>query len=460
VWIGFCRLVSRVFYRTVEVVGRHNLPARGPAIVCANHTNALADVVVLQAASERVLHPLARSGLFQKSLLRPILGFIQAVPVYRAQDPGSDTGQNRGSFDRCFELLAAGGALVMFPEGVSHSEPALQPLKTGAARIALGSHLGGGPLPVVVPAGLTFVEKGRFRSRVLVQIGPVLTLDEVAVAAAVAPGEAAVGEPSPAAVREITARIDAAIRDLTLNAERWEDLRLLRQLERFFHFRRGRHPGRFSLERRFRTLQRMLRAHDQLRRDAPVELERLRRRLLRFERLRRLYRIEDYHLQARPELAPMAGRLIAGLLLGLALVGPAIWGLLTSGPAYALVAWWAPRASERFDQYDTNKIVLGIFAYGALWGVELTWFCVRFGVWPAGALFALSLPVAAAAGLALKGLLARLFDDARAFLVFRRRRDLQRYLLERRLEIEGDLAGLARRARSRDVRTRREACSV
>jgi hypothetical protein len=204
----------------------------------------------------------------------------------------------------------------------------------------------------------------------------------------------------------------------------------------------------------------MLRAHDQLRRDAPVELERLRRRLLRFERLRRLYRIEDYHLQARPELAPVAGRLVASVLLGLALLGPATWGLLTSGPAYALVSWWAPRASERFDQYDTNKIVLGIFAYGALWGVELTWFCLRFGIWPVGALFALSLPVAAAAGLGLKGLVGRLLDDARAFLLFHRRRDLQRYLLERRLEIEGDLAKLARRARSRGLGTQREACSA
>ena len=126
-WVAFCRLVARVFYRTVEVVGRGNLPATGAAIVCANHTNALADVVVLQSACDRVLHPLARSGLFEKRLLRPILSFIQAVPVYRAQDPGSDTSHNRGSFDRCFELLAHGGVLVLFPEGISHSEPALQP---------------------------------------------------------------------------------------------------------------------------------------------------------------------------------------------------------------------------------------------------------------------------------------------------------------------------------------------
>lgn len=442
-WIGFCRLVARVFYRTVEVVGRDHVPVNGPVIVCANHTNALADVVVLQSACDRVLHPLARSGLFEKRLLRPILALIQAVPVYRAQDAGSDTAQNRGSFDRCFDLLARGGALVLFPEGVSHSEPALQPLKTGAARIALGSALRGGPLPVIVPAGLTFVEKGRFRSRVLLQIGePVSSQDVV-------PAAATTGEPPAAPVRELTRRIDAAIRSLTLNAERWEDLRLLRQLERFFHFRRGRHPGRYSLERRFRTLQRMLRAYEDLRREAPADLDRLRRRLLWFERLRRRYRIEDYHLQARADRGLLAWRLLGGVALALLLGLPAVWGVLTSGLAYLLVAYVAPRASARFDQYDTNKIVLGIFAYGLLWGAELALVGLRYGWWPIAALFALSLPVGAAAALALLGLVRAVADDARALLLFGRRRDLGPYLLERRSEIERDLAALARRARTR-----------
>jgi 1-acyl-sn-glycerol-3-phosphate acyltransferase len=449
-WMGVCRLIARVFYRTVEVVGRENLPAGGAAIVCANHANALADVVVLQAAAPRVLHPLARSGLFSHRLLRPILALVQAVPVHRAQDPGSDTAANRGSFERCYELLASGGALVMFPEGVSHSEPALQPLKTGAARIALGSALLGGPLPEIVPVGLTYVEKGRFRSRVLLQVGERLPAHEMLeLARRLAPSGAP--EPPAPAVRALTARIDGAIRSLTLNAERWDDLRALRQLERFFHFRRGRHPGRFSLERRFRTLQRLLRTYEALRVESPVELERLRRRLLWFERLRRLYRIEDYHLHSLPGRASLAWRLGASLVLALALLLPAAWGVLTSGLAYLLVAWLAPRTSERFDQYDTNKIVLGIFAYGASWGAELLWVALRYEVWPAAVLFGASLPVGAAAALGLLRLVRAVADDARAFLVFRRRRELRPYLLERRREIERDLAALARRARASSV---------
>ena len=34
-------------------------------------------------------------------------------------------------------LSRSGGMVLIFPEGKSHSEPALAPLKTGVARIAL-----------------------------------------------------------------------------------------------------------------------------------------------------------------------------------------------------------------------------------------------------------------------------------------------------------------------------------
>ena len=40
-------------------------------------------------------------------------------------------------FSRSHELLAEKGALALFPEGTSHSDPALKPLTTGAARIVL-----------------------------------------------------------------------------------------------------------------------------------------------------------------------------------------------------------------------------------------------------------------------------------------------------------------------------------
>src|SRR5207244_528290 len=104
------------------------------------------------------------------------------VPVYRSQDTqgvaGSDpNAANERTFARCRELLRAGEALALFPEGTSHSDPQLRPLKSGAARIALsaerehqdstGQALG----LLVVPVGLGYEAKAIFRSRVLLVVG-------------------------------------------------------------------------------------------------------------------------------------------------------------------------------------------------------------------------------------------------------------------------------------------------
>ena len=64
----------------------------------------------------------------------------------------------------------SGGAITIFPEGKSHSEPQLAALKTGAARIALKA-LAGGADVTVVPVGLTYARKHRFRSEVCIEVG-------------------------------------------------------------------------------------------------------------------------------------------------------------------------------------------------------------------------------------------------------------------------------------------------
>jgi glycerol-3-phosphate O-acyltransferase/dihydroxyacetone phosphate acyltransferase len=93
------------------------------------------------------------------------------VPVYRAKDGGS-TSRNAEAFRTCQALLARGGLVALFPEGISHDEPDLQELKTGAARIALAAAIDDGTEHVtVVPVGLSYDAKARFRSRALVRVG-------------------------------------------------------------------------------------------------------------------------------------------------------------------------------------------------------------------------------------------------------------------------------------------------
>ena len=62
----------------------------------------------------------------------------RAIPAYRRQDQ-SDMTKHEDTFGRCYELLNEGGTLAIFLEGISHAEPHLAELRTGAARIVLGA---------------------------------------------------------------------------------------------------------------------------------------------------------------------------------------------------------------------------------------------------------------------------------------------------------------------------------
>src|SRR5688572_22483880 len=149
----------RVFFRRVEVVGRERVPREGACLFVLNHPNALIDPAFLLAYAPRRISFLAKSPLFRM----PVIGFfvraLDSIPVYRKQDETGDTAAlNRKTFERAAALLRRGGTIAICPEGASHSEPYLLPLKSGAARIALGAVAAGAePLDLkIVPAGLYY----------------------------------------------------------------------------------------------------------------------------------------------------------------------------------------------------------------------------------------------------------------------------------------------------------------
>ena len=55
---------------------------------------------------------------------------MKAVPVYRPSDAKGTGRRNLKAFDGYIERLKAGGAGVIFPEGVSHPDPELKEVKS------------------------------------------------------------------------------------------------------------------------------------------------------------------------------------------------------------------------------------------------------------------------------------------------------------------------------------------
>jgi 1-acyl-sn-glycerol-3-phosphate acyltransferase len=215
---GLLRLLAGValrwYYRGVEVTGAERFPRAGPLIVAGNHPNALVDALVLARVAPRRLLLTAKATLFERPLLAALLRRAGVVPLRRAADEAArgaravpDPTRNAGAFAAVQDALARGGAVLVFPEGRSHDEPALSPLRTGLARIALGARDERGVRGLgVLPVGLTFEDKAAPRSRVLVQIGEPIALDAWGAAPGAGPE-----------VEALTREVDARLRAVTLN---------------------------------------------------------------------------------------------------------------------------------------------------------------------------------------------------------------------------------------------------
>ena len=121
--------------------GTDKLPAGG-FIAAPNHCTEIDPLVVghMLYNHGRAPHFLAKAGLFKVPGLGWLLHATKQVPVER-----STTGANR-SLQVAQEIVAEGGAIIIYPEGTLTRDPALWPMKghTGAARLALE-----GGIPVV-----------------------------------------------------------------------------------------------------------------------------------------------------------------------------------------------------------------------------------------------------------------------------------------------------------------------
>jgi len=199
----FSRAVAGLWFRSLRIEG--SLPD-GPVLLVLNHPNGLLDPLVPCALLNPAPRFMAKATLWDILPLRPLLALFGPIPVRRIKDEGTDATANRNqeAFDAVFAAFAQGARVGIFAEGISHSGADLAPLKTGAARLALGS-----PVPVrLVPAGLVYGAKETWRHSALLRVGDAISFEDLRPAGT-----------EPEAVRELTARLRAALLPLTLQGD-------------------------------------------------------------------------------------------------------------------------------------------------------------------------------------------------------------------------------------------------
>src|SRR5437763_9818750 len=218
------RLTLRVYFRRIEVTGSENVPPEDAVIFVLNHPNALVDPAFLLCLAPRRLEFIAKTPLFRTPVIGYIVRALDSLPAYRPQDEGEDVSRNVETFAAARELLARGIAIGICPEGVSHNEPRLKPLKTGAARIALATASTGALKVKIVPAGLYYTDKTSFRSSALLHFAEAIDVPRINLDPD--------GTPPRAAVRELSDRVEEAMREVMLHAEQEEAMGLIVRAEK------------------------------------------------------------------------------------------------------------------------------------------------------------------------------------------------------------------------------------
>jgi 1-acyl-sn-glycerol-3-phosphate acyltransferase len=435
VFPAVARAAAYVYYR-VRYPGAP-VPRRGPVLLVANHPNSLLDPMLVVAAAGRPVRFLAKAPLFRDPKTAWLVKAAGAIPVHRRADDPTQVDRNVDAFRAVYAELARGAAVGIFPEGLSHSEPALAPLKTGAARMALGAaQLTDRPVHIV-PVGLVFREKDRFRSEALVVTGQPVAWDDLA----------SCGVDHADAVRDLTARIAAALAGVTVNLEQWADRPLVECAVRIWEAEQRVPPEPGARVRRLETTTRLLAI---VRRTGDPEGEALARDVERFRR-----RLDRLRLRPGDLAADVSARrgvrwsarrlyLLAPFALVVAVAG---WALFFV--PYHVTGWMVRRVRLKVDERSTWKMLVGIGVY-AVWVAAVA--AAVAAVTAVAALPAVTavvglgvlvgMPVIGMTGLVVRERWRGAWRDARRFFVLRSRRTLVAGLRDERGQLARRLQAL------------------
>ncbi|NOT46691.1 MAG: hypothetical protein HOP17_02930 [Acidobacteria bacterium] len=358
--LGAFGIALRLFFRRIETVNAEVVPAGTGVIFVMNHPNGLIDPALVFVALPRKISFLAKSTLFRMPVISFLLRTVEALPLYRKIDAGEDVSKNQRTFEMCRELLQKGGSIALFPEGVSHNSPKMLPAKTGAARIALGAVSVTAldePLDLrIVPVGLFYTSKTTFRSEALLHFGEPFQVEAVSVDDD--------GQPDRDTVKQLTARIEDALRNVTLNAETESDLHTARMAEDIL----ASAEAEGTLGEKLEFLKKFVAEASEM--DGDADDAALRQRIIDYDKKLDENGIEPEHLSLAQFSRGSVIRQAMVLSVPLIMMSPlAIAGTILHYPAYRLCGF----VSNRMSSHGADDVASTVKVLAGMVFIPLTW---------------------------------------------------------------------------------------
>ena len=426
------------FFRRIDVQGRERVPARGPVLIVANHSNAFVDPLLILTELRRPVSLTAKSTLRKNPLLALIIRSLNVIEFHRSQDrqEGADPAKNVDAFEACRQRLAEGGCVVIFPEGVSHSDPAMRPFKTGAARIALDflDSTPGAAL-TLVPAGLHYEAKERFRSAAGVVFGQPFDV-------------AAWRRAHPDAhARVLTNEMEHRIRKLTANFSNERDIHLVARATEVLRAAAAPPlPLGWDVPHDYRaqiaTMHDLQDGHAWLARERPEQLAALESRIesLYAEMHRLGVTAEELFLRIGPSVAALfVVRELEVMLVGAPM---AAWGAINHALPYMTLRALVIKMSKDRDHFASNAVFLALPIVPLFYTLQIGVAALLLApLWVL--VYALSLPLCGAVALLWRDRAGSAWRRTRTFLQFLRRPNEQRRLAAEAQSIASEIRSLA-----------------
>jgi glycerol-3-phosphate O-acyltransferase / dihydroxyacetone phosphate acyltransferase len=388
------RVALGFYFTRIEKFHGERVPLTGPVLFTSNHPNSVTDAFVIGTAVPRKVNFVATVRLFHLTPFRWLLARCGVIPINRVKDDPRAMRTVLDTFEACFGVLERGEAIGIFPEGVTHDDPQLKSIKTGAARLALElEHRHRGALGLrIAPVGLTFSAKERYRSDVLVHFGdPICVADYLA----------GYPEKKRTCIQVLTGEIERRIESLILHLPQLERARVVEAVKRLYLDRllvgnRIIHEPVLPKAGELMLTQAIANAVDYTYDQHPERAASFTQKLNRYEHGLRRLNLSDDELGHFRSVAHVAWQSLGWTLMGVVFFPVALFGwlhlLLPVLLMKGAIKYFVQTPLHR-THVSTTAILAGIVSFGVCYGGFIAAAHALFGL-PASLWYALSLPVA------------------------------------------------------------------